>query len=98
MQIILDAVELLADIIIEKEGAFGMKFGELEFEARWKADNPVAYCRNRNFSLWNKTSGLPTPSDTEIGNALSEMREYFRDKLEVKDEVELGKDRSSGEN
>lgn len=72
------AITLLADIIIEKEGAFGMRFGSLDFEARWKADNDTAYCRK---------SG-PNWTEDEAAEALLSMREYFKEELGVQDECE----------
>ena len=51
------AMEMLADVIIEKEGACGMSFGRLEFEARWKCNNNIAYCRNR--TTGTHKGGLP---------------------------------------
>jgi len=45
---------LIIDAIIEKEGAFGMRFADkYEFEARYKCDNEIAYQRNAPFGEWS---------------------------------------------
>lgn len=75
MNNLLYAVEMLADIIIEKEGAFGMTFGNMEFEARYKCDNTIAYCRN-----------MKQFTTEEAVCALLAMREYFKESLGVEDE------------
>lgn len=82
---LLYAVEMLADIIIEKEDAFGMTFGQLEFEARDKCGNTIAYCRNRNADPEYK-SGLKQLTIEEASNSILAMREYFKDKLNIRDE------------
>jgi hypothetical protein len=87
MHKLLYAVEMLADIIVEKEGAFGMIFGELEFEARWKVNNAKAYCRNRAIDNTHPR-GLPNVTVDEVAEALLVMREYFKDELNVKDEAD----------
>lgn len=76
---ILHAVEMLADVIIEKEGAFGMIFGVLEFEARGKTNNDFAYCRN-----------ISRVDEETLIDALLSMRGYFMEKLGVKDEMFCG--------
>jgi hypothetical protein len=74
---IFEYITLLADVIIEHEGAFGMNFGDLEFEARWKCDNEYAYCK--------KSEGKWT--NEEAVSALEGIRGYLKEKLNVKDET-----------
>lgn len=48
-----EQITLVIDAIIEKEGAFGMRFADkYEFEARWKCGNSIAYQRNAPFGRW----------------------------------------------
>lgn len=68
----------LVDVVIEHEGAFGMKFGPVDFEARGKCGNSIAYPRFPHEAIW-------TP---EIAAEVVEnVREYLKEKLNVKDET-----------
>lgn len=70
----IEAITNIVDVIIEHEGAFGMNFGDIGFEARWKCNNSRAYARRTN---WTEEDGQ---------KVLEDIRVYLMDELNVKDD------------
>lgn len=77
---IYESIVRLTDVIIEHEGAFGVRFGEVDFsfEARGKCGNDIAYPR-KSIERWTKEDAV---------EVLEGLREYLKEELKVKDENE----------
>jgi hypothetical protein len=76
------SITRLVDIIIENESAFGMKFGNIDFEARWKCGNEIAYPK------WPKSEKNWTEEDAV--SILEHIREYLMEKFGVEDDEPSG--------